>query len=142
MYIWYPQDKARNDIAAIEIAYNIVETAKKYSALDSECALFLSVLDETLPQDIWFDTCMLLESLRVSRAIHLCCMYASMQAWGLLGGVMLYVSTLLLYGITSNTSYYSSLPLPLLIPTLLDVCMYLWLYVCRWLCRRRPASTA
>ena len=142
MYIWYPQDKARNDIAAIEIAYNIVETAKKYSALDSECALFLSVLDETLPQDIWFDTCMLLESLRVSRAIHLCCIYASMQAWGLLGGVMLYVSTLLLYGITSNTSYYSSLPLPLLIPTLLDVCMYLWLYVCRWLCRRRPASTA
>jgi hypothetical protein len=75
MYIWHSQDKARNDIAAIEIAYNIVETAKKYSALDSECALFLSVLDETLPQYIWFDTCMLLESLRVSRAIHLC-MYA------------------------------------------------------------------
>ena len=78
---WHLQDRARNDIAAIEIAYNIVETAKKHSALDSECALFLSVLDDAIPQDIWFDTCMLLESLRVSPHVYAVMYVCSHVCW-------------------------------------------------------------
>ena len=60
----YLRDKAKNEIAAIEIAYNIVHAIKKNAHL-SECSLFQSILEETLPQDIWYDKMITIEKLRV-----------------------------------------------------------------------------
>lgn len=64
----YLRDKSKNEIAAIEIAYNILHAIKK-NAHFSECSLFQSVLEETLPQDIWYDKMITIERLRVRYTI-------------------------------------------------------------------------
>lgn len=58
-----------DDIAGIELAYNIVEALRRY-ADHSDCQLFSALLVGQVQPAVWFDRVALVDKLRVSHAIQ------------------------------------------------------------------------
>ena len=43
-----------SDAKVVQVAFNLLESAKKFST-ESDCRLFLLILNDDLPQDVWYD---------------------------------------------------------------------------------------
>lgn len=60
------QDKVCDAVAAVELAYNIIDALRRYSHLHSDCCLFNSLLAGEVHFSVWLDRCSMVEKLRVS----------------------------------------------------------------------------
>ena len=57
------QDKLKDKLLSVEMAYNLYDALKKFSSL-SDCRLFSAVLEEKLPTEIWDDQNNMVEKVR------------------------------------------------------------------------------
>jgi hypothetical protein len=57
-------DKLKDKLIAVEMAYNIHDSLKRFSTL-SDCRLFSAVLEDKLPAEIWDDQNNMIEKVRV-----------------------------------------------------------------------------